>query len=217
MLIIRVKIALRVDMQGFLLETRSIKDEDLIVSVITESELKTLYRFYGKRHSILNVGRKIDFEEENDDKFLPKLRNVLHLGYLWEREMERLYYWQRFCVLLKKHLEGVHNLDRIYFDTLDKGAIKLSKQHPLRVVLEMHAILLDFEGRAQIEGTCFLCEEQLKEDVALAQGFVLAHPHCLKSKSFKLEKIERLFRTQSSIHLEIHELEELWRTLNLGF
>ncbi len=48
-------------MQGFLLQTQSIRDEDLIVRVLTKNQLKTLYRFYGKRHSVLNVGRKIDF------------------------------------------------------------------------------------------------------------------------------------------------------------
>ncbi len=144
MLIIN-QIILRVAMQGFLLQTQSIRDEDLIVRVLTKNQLKTLYRFYGKRHSVLNVGRKIDFEEENDDKFLPKLRNILHLGYIWEREMERLFFWQRFCALLFKHLEGVHSLDSIYFDTLDDGASKLSKQHPLRVILEMYAVLLNFE------------------------------------------------------------------------
>ncbi|GAA7431445.1 recombination protein RecO [Helicobacter pylori] len=204
-------------MQGFLLQTQSIRDEDLIVRVLTKNQLKTLYRFYGKRHSVLNVGRKIDFEEENDDKFLPKLRNILHLGYIWEREMERLFFWQRFCALLFKHLEGVHSLDSIYFDTLDDGANKLSKQHPLRVILEMYAILLNFEGRLQSYNSCFLCDKKLERSVALAQGFVLAHPSCLKTKSLDLEKIQAFFRTQSTIDLEIQEVEELWCTLNLGF
>ncbi|AFI05431.1 recombination protein RecO [Helicobacter cetorum] len=204
-------------MQGFILQIRGIRDEDLIVYILTNSELKTLYRFYGKRHSVLNVGRKIDFEEENDEKFLPKLRNILHLGYVWERELERLFFWQRFCVLLSKHLEGVHSLDSIYFDTLDNGAKKLSKQHPLRVVLEMYATLLHFEGRLQFEGTCFLCNEKLEHSVSLAQGFVLAHPKCLKTKSINLEKIQDFFHTQSTIYLETEEVEELWRTLNLGF
>ncbi|EJB23771.1 putative recombination protein RecO [Helicobacter pylori NQ4216] len=204
-------------MQGFLLQTQSIRDEDLIVRVLTKNQLKTLYRFYGKRHSVLNVGRKIDFEEENDDKFLPKLRNILHLGYLWEREMERLFFWQRFCTLLFKHLESVHSLDSIYFDTLDDGANKLSKQHPLRVILEMYATLLNFEGRLQNYNSCFLCDAKLENSVALAQGFILAHPSCLKTKSLNLEKIQAFFRTQSTIDLEIEEVEELWRTLNLGF
>ncbi len=204
-------------MQGFLLQTQSIRDEDLIVCVLTKNQLKTLYRFYGKRHSVLNVGRKIDFEEENDDKFLPKLRNILHLGYLWEREMERLFFWQRFCALLFKHLEGVHSLDSIYFDTLDDGASKLSKQHPLRVILEMYATLLNFEGRLQSYNSCFLCDAKLERSVALAQGFILAHPSCLKTESLDLEKIQAFFRTQSTIDLEIEEVEELWRTLNLGF
>ncbi len=204
-------------MQGFLLQTQSIRDEDLIVCVLTKNHLKTLYRFYGKRHSVLNVGRKIDFEEENDDKFLPKIRNILHLGYIWEREIERLFFWQRFCFLLFKHLEDVHSLDSIYFDTLDDGANKLSKQHPLRVILEMYAALLNFEGRLQSQNSCFLCDKKLENSVALAQGFVLAHPSCLKAKSLDLEKIQNFFRTQSTIFLETEEVEELWRTLNLGF
>ena len=49
-------------MQGYIIDIKPVKDDDLIVSILTENELLTTYRFYGARHSNINIGYKIDFE-----------------------------------------------------------------------------------------------------------------------------------------------------------
>lgn len=51
-------------MQGYILSMQKTRNEDMIVKILTPMYIKTLYRFYGTRHSIINIGRKIDFEEE---------------------------------------------------------------------------------------------------------------------------------------------------------
>ena len=38
-------------MQGFILRTQPVRDEDLLVSILTQNELVLAYRFYGARHA----------------------------------------------------------------------------------------------------------------------------------------------------------------------
>ena len=45
-------------MQGYIVDIKSVKDDDLIVTIICENELITSYRFYGARHSNINIGYK---------------------------------------------------------------------------------------------------------------------------------------------------------------
>jgi hypothetical protein len=49
-------------MQGYIIDLKVVKDDDLIVTLLCENELITSYRFYGARHSNINIGYKIDFE-----------------------------------------------------------------------------------------------------------------------------------------------------------
>jgi hypothetical protein len=55
-------------MQGFIVNINRVKEEDLIVSILTKDKLHTLYRFYGARHGSINIGFKIDFEIEQSSK-----------------------------------------------------------------------------------------------------------------------------------------------------
>lgn len=148
-------------MQGYIIHTQNQKNEDLIVRILTKNEIKTLYRFYGARHSIVHIGRKIDFIQENNGIFMPKLRNVFHIGFNWEREEERLYIWQRFIGLLHQHLKDIYTIDQAYFEILDFGAQKLCAQNPKRVVLEMYAQILRYEGRKPTNMHCILCAQLL--------------------------------------------------------
>ena len=52
-------------MQGYIIDIKPVKDDDLIVTILAENELLTAYRFYGARHQTINIGYKIDFELEN--------------------------------------------------------------------------------------------------------------------------------------------------------
>ena len=42
-------------MQGYIIDIKPVKDDDLIVSILTEHEVLTTYRFYGARHSNINI------------------------------------------------------------------------------------------------------------------------------------------------------------------
>lgn len=113
-------------MQGYILSMQKTRNEDMIVKILTPMYIKTLYRFYGTRHSIINIGRKIDFEEEPSMTFLPKLKHILHLGFKWESDSARYYVWQHFIKLFYKHLIDVYEIDEFYFRLLEEGAQKIA-------------------------------------------------------------------------------------------
>ena len=67
-------------MQGFIIKLTRVREEDMIVTIIAEESLQTLYRFYGARHSPINMGFKIDFETETSLKSsIPRMKDVIHL------------------------------------------------------------------------------------------------------------------------------------------
>ncbi|WP_295697933.1 recombination protein RecO [uncultured Helicobacter sp.] len=205
-------------MQGYILYMQKTRTEDMIVKILTPMYIKTLYRFYGARHSIINIGRKIDFEEELNLAFLPKLKHILHLGHKWEFDSTRYYIWQHFIKLLHRHLFDIYEIDTFYYTLLDEGAHKLHSQNPKRVVLEMYAKILHFEGRAHQskDSLCFMCEGALATSVSLAQGFIFAHQGCIGGSSFDIERILSFLHTQSTILLEDEEVNGLWEILGLG-
>lgn len=219
-------------MQGYILQMQKTRKEDMIVKILTQSDIKTLYRFYGARHSIINIGRKIDFEEQTQLGFLPKLKHIVHLGYKWESQHDRYYVWQHFIKLLYRHLADVYEIDSFYFELLDSGANKLILQNPKRVVLEMYATLLKHEGRAFMgfenilengaensstnKMQCFVCQQDLTERVALGRAFLLAHRECIGGRTFELDRIISFLQTQSTILLEDDEVNHLWEIFGLG-
>ncbi|MDC7242723.1 MAG: recombination protein RecO, partial [Sphaerochaetaceae bacterium] len=91
-------------MQGYIIDIKSVKDEDLIVTILAQDNVHTTYRFYGARHSNINVGYKIDFEiESNMKSTIPRLKDVIQLGFEWIFDREKLYCWQRFLKLFYTH------------------------------------------------------------------------------------------------------------------
>lgn len=221
-------------MQGYILNMQKSRAEDLIVRILTPTQIKTLYRFYGTRHSIINLGRKIDFEEEKNLTFLPKLKHILHLAHKWETDKERYYVWQRFIALLNKHLSDIYTIEEFYFQMLEDGANKLNVQNPKRVAIEMYAQMLAFEGRILCRSSetitqsfqdtnhrneqnlCFACGEPIDNEIALGRAFLFAHHSCIGGEIFDKTKILSFLQTQSSIHLEDNEVLSLWEILGLG-
>lgn len=205
-------------MQGFVLSIRKVKNRDLILRILTPSRILDLYRFYGVRHSILALGKKIDFDIERNALFMPKLRNVLELGHSWEREYARVYVWQFFITLLASHLKDIEEIESFYFDLLERGSSKNKRQNPMRVVLEMSADLIAYEGRnARAHyNRCFVCDEELGSDVSLGRSFLFAHPCCISGDCFNKEKILEFLDLGSSVHLSDNEIEMLWKILSLG-
>lgn len=204
-------------MQGYIIHITPQKNEDIILSILTPQKIKKLYRFYGARHSILQLGKKIDFEVENNGIFMPKLRNITALNFSWERDLQRLQIWQRYIQLLFKHFEGIEAIDNFYFNMLETGSAKLTLQNPYRVVLEMYASLLKYEGRIPSFDMCLLCAHPLQEQIALTRSFLPTHTNCIPSTNNFLIKNIQYFLTQcSTIYLEDKEIHHLWQILLQG-
>lgn len=200
-------------MEGFILQiTKSIR-EDLIVKILSKGHFYTLYRFYGARHSIIHTGRKIDFEIEYQGVYMPKLRHLMHLSREYEKDIEKVFVWQRFCMLLSRHLSETKELSNFYFDLLDDNSKVLNKQNAKRTIIQMYIQMLEFEGRLYSSDVCFMCGERLGENVALGQGFILACPKCIidpliinKAKILELFKIKTLINITDIESAKIYDL-----------
>lgn len=204
-------------MEGFILQiTKSVR-EDLIVKILTSGHFYTLYRFYGARHSIIYTGRKIDFEIEYQGIHMPKLRNMMHLSREYERDINKVFIWQQFCGLLSRHLGESKELSSFYFELLDSHTSALNKQNPKRVIISMYLKLLEFEGLLYNKQNCFMCGENLGENIALTQGFLLAHPSCvLEPVILNKIKILELFNTKSLINITDIESTQIYEVILKG-
>ncbi len=204
-------------MQGYIININKVKDEDLIVSILTQNNFYTTYRFYGARHSIINIGYKIDFELETNLKSnIPRLKDVLQIGYPWIHDSIKLYCWQRFIKLFYPHLKDVESIDDFYFELLDELAHKMIKQDPKRAIVESYIKLCEFEGRLHTQYECLLCEEDIKSDISLVRSYLPTHSKCSYSRKFKISQIKELFEEKSSISFKEDEVEYLWNILLQG-
>ncbi len=205
-------------MQGYILNINKVKDEDLIVTILTTTSLLTLYRFYGARHSNINIGYKIDFESVSSAKStISMLRNVLHLGDSWMNEPRRFFVWQQFIKLLFKHLRDVEKLDSFYFELLNEIKQKFAKQNPIRVAVESYVQLLSYEGRLHDDFVCLICEELVTSELVITRSFLPAHKGCIFGEIVDKAKIEELFLNSSTINLDDDEVDKLWKILQEGF
>ncbi|QOG11519.1 recombination protein RecO [Arcobacter sp. FWKO B] len=204
-------------MQGFIINIKKVKDEDLIVSILSLDKVYTLYRFYGARHSILNIGYKIDFEIDTNVKgSIHRLKDVMQLGFSWMGNYEKMYAWQRFLKLFYPHLKDVEHIEPFYFELLNDLITKISKQNSKRALLEGYIKILEYEGRLHCEHTCLLCENQITENISLVRGFLPTHPKCSYSKSFDSNHIQELFNEKSAINLTDDEVDYLWNIILQG-
>lgn len=205
-------------MQGYIINFNRVKDEDLIVTILTNSNILTLYRFYGARHSHINLGYKLDFEVQSSIKSsIPQLRSVIHLAHHFNTQHHRMRIWQIFIKLFFLHLKDVDEIHSFYYDLLEKCSSIWHKQNPKRVAIEAYTELLEYEGRLHDEFVCFNCETNCKEDISLIRGFLPAHEKCVWSKPFKRAQIEHLFSNKSTLFLDDEEIERLWKILQEGF
>lgn len=209
-------------MQGYILKlTKSVR-EDLIVRLLTQNHYYTLYRFYGARHNILLLGRHVDFEIEYQGIYIPKLRHILHLPKAYEEEASKLAIWQKFCFLLDRHLGEAEGADPkgvppFYYDLLEEGTRRLKRQDAQRVICYLYIELLDFEGRLYDSDRCFVCDGVLLGSVAVARGFLLAHPSCLPNPFvFRLSDIRGLYQTKNLINLSDWDCQALYSVIEGG-
>ena len=204
-------------MQGFIIDVKSVRDDDLIVTLLTDHHIYRTYRFYGARHSHVNIGYKIDFElESNLKSSMPRLKDVLQLGFPWILNRDKLYAWQRYLKLFHSHLHDVEEIDDFYFHLLNQLIQTINKQNIKRAIIESYLHLLEHEGRLHHEFICLLCDTKIQEDISLVRSFHPVHASCTYSKKFDFYKIEGLFKQKSLIAFDDEEIDYLWSILLQG-
>ncbi|MDY0121608.1 MAG: recombination protein RecO [Sulfurimonas sp.] len=204
-------------MQGFIISLNKVKEEDLIVTIVSRENLDTLYRFYGARHSVINLGYKIDYEREFSGKStIGRLKDVIHIGYKWIYDSKRLRLWQDFTALFYKHLKDVEELDSFYFDLLENASKDWDKKNPKRVAIESYVKLLDQEGRLHKELVCFLCSKKIEGEISLIRAYLPTHKECTHTLSIAQNAFTELFENKSTLFMNDKEVDRLWLVLLEG-
>ena len=204
-------------MRGFIINIRKAKNEDVIVTVLSSESVKSYWRFYGARHSILQIGNLIDFEvKESKNGFMPNMRSLSQLSFPWLFWEKHLLIWQNFIKLFEPHLRDAIKLDSFYFNLLFNTAQKWDKQNPKRLAIEAYIKILAKEGRLHQNRFCYICEELLDEKIGLMRAFIPAHPHCIYGSIFDKKEIFKLFNTKSTIHLDDNMTKEIYKVLLKG-
>ncbi len=204
-------------MQGYIIDIKAVRDDDLIVLILTEDYIHTTYRFYGARHSIINIGYKIDFElEYNTKTSIPRLKDVIHLGFQWIFNNEKLYSWQRFIKLFHFHFKDIDKIDSFYFNALDDLTHKMIKQNSKRAICTTYINFLAFEGRLHTQYNCFLCDKDIIKDISLVRSFMPVHSFCAYSKTLNFTHTKELLEEKSLINFEDDDINYLWDILLQG-
>jgi len=203
--------------QGYIINLNKVKDEDLIVTILSKGSLETLYRFYGARHGTINMGFKIDYEIEPSSKStIGRLKDVIHIGFKWINDHQHLRLWQDFISLFYKHLKDAEALGDFYFELIDNASKEWNKQNPKRVAIESYVKLLEHEGRLHKELYCFLCSQTIKEDVSLMRAFLPTHYRCTHTLGINKYALNELYENKSTLFLNDKEVDRLWNVLLEG-
>jgi len=185
--------------------------------VLSRDRVEKYYRFYGARHSILQVGYLIDFEVEESGSFLPRIRSISHIGFKWLYNREKLFIWHRFISIFEPHLRDVTQIDPIYYETLLECVKKWHLQSPKRLIVESYIKILKHEGRLQPLDKCLICNQSIDKNIAFVGKFIPAHPSCVNQHPIRKESVEYLLNSFSSIWLNDEEIERLYLIALKGF
>lgn len=204
-------------MQGYIISLNKVKDEDLIVTILSKNSLDTLYRFYGARHGTINLGFKLDYEKEDSSKStISRLKDVIHMGFPWINDYRLLGLWQNFLGLFYKHLKDAEDIGEFYYDLIDKASHEWSKQNPKRVAIEAYVKLLEHEGRLHSQHICFLCSKPIAHEISLIRAFLPTHPECTHTLAINPKALDELYTNKSSLFLSDKEVDRLWLVLLEG-
>jgi len=204
-------------MQGFILSVKDAKNEDAVAIVLTKTEIRSYYRFFGKRHSILQAGNLVNFEVEGEKtQFLPRLRRLSRLDFPWMMDKEKMKLWQEFLQQLLPHLQNREMIEDFYYQMLLLASKHWEKQNNKRIICESYISLLAHENRLSFSNTCFICQDELQEEVSVMQGFKLAHPHCIHNPALPTQKILACFKSKKTIFLEDKEVDILFDVFMKG-
>ena len=205
-------------MEGFIVQTNRVKEEDLIVSIVTLKGLEVVYRFYGARHGSINIGFLIDFELElNQKSTIARLKDVVHIGYSWIHNYHHLHLWQDFVKLFYPHLRDAYNIESFYFELLFEASQKWGRQNPKRVAIESYVKLLEYEGRLHSQMECFVCNQPIEQEgVSLIRAFLPTHQSCTHTLAINKKSLLELYKTKSSLFLNDQEIQRAWYVLCEG-
>lgn len=140
----------------------------------------------------------------------------MHLGYDWLLDRHKLYLWQQFTNLFYPHLKDTTTLEPFYYELLATAAKRFSKQNPKRVIIESYIKLLEYEGRLHLEKRCYICLQELGDNIALMRGFLPAHKECIFASDLNAQKVFTLLKTKKSIDLEEDEVDYLFSIVQKG-
>ena len=204
-------------MRGFIINIRKAKNEDVVVTVLTNDSIKSYWRFFGARHSILQIGNLVDFEvKESQNNFMPQMRSLSQISFPWIFSNNHLLVWQNFIKLFEPHFKETTEIESFYFDLLLKIAKRWNKQNPKRLAIEAYIELLVYEGRLHDHGFCHICEEVLDDNIGLMRSFLPAHPHCIYATPLEKKSIFTLFNTKSTIMMNDKIILKLFNILLKG-
>ena len=190
-------------MRGFIINIRKAKNEDVIVTVLSRDSVKTYWRFFGARHSILQIGNLVDFEvQESKNSFMPNMRKLSQISFPWLFSANHLLIWQNFIKLFDAHFQETTEIDAFYFQLFLETAQKWHKQNPKRLAVEAYIKILEHEGRLYDNGFCYICDGVLEEEVRLMRSYLPTHPHCIYGQNLPKLDIFKLFNTKSTIKLD---------------
>lgn len=205
-------------MRGFVIKIKKTRNEDSIVTVLSENAVTDYWRFFGARHSILQLGNLIDFEvKESKNNFMPNMRSLSHISFSWLFSNNHLLIWHNFIKLFEPHLQDTIEIDAFYFNLLLEMSKKWHKQNPKRLVVEAYMKILEHEGRLYDNGFCYVCEKVLEDQVGLMRAFLPTHPACIYAPALDKQEIFTLFNTQSTIHIEDETVDKLYSIVLKGF
>ena len=204
-------------MQGYIINLNRVKEEDLIVTILTKGNLETLYRFYGARHGTINMGFKIDYEIEPSAKStIGRLKDVIHIGFKWINNNELLHLWQNFLSLFCSHLKDAQNLGDFYFELIQNAEMAWNRQNPKRVAIESYVKLLEHEGRLHKEFECFLCSKKIEGDISPIRALLPTHYECTHTLKISRVALVELYENKSTLFLSDKEVNRLWMVLLEG-
>ena len=203
-------------MQGFILHTQRVRDEDLIVSILSHKGVHKCYRFYGLRHGVILSGYKIDFELEHSLSFLPRLKDTLHLGFSWLLDRHKMLLWQDFIRLVYGHLKDIESCESFYFELLDECVRRFERQNPLRVIVDAYARLLEFEGRLHKNFVCFACDEKIQGEITLVRAFLPAHKRCAVGFEFSQKRLAEFYESKNCSGFDDDEIKNLFALIKQG-
>jgi len=182
----------------------------MVVTILNQNSIGKFYRFYGARHSILQLGYLIDYEVKESGTFLPQVRSISHIGFNWLYDRQRLMDWHKLITTLEPHFRDIGELSSFYFNTLLESAKKWEKQSSKRLTIEAFIKILKYEGRLQPLNRCVICNQAINENISIVDGFLPTHSSCSISEPMNKRAIIELFENSSTILIDDDIIDRLY-------